>query len=112
MESTNITLEYIKKIFQDIQTTPRSYYEKTRGNLHEYSIMQLILGNTTLTNQRLDNLSKEIARLEQSLGFTQEGTKEKFNKANEVISTMERNLFSVKKDIEVIQAIKPSWKQE
>ena len=76
---------------------------------HENSIMQLISGNTTLTNQRLDNLSKEIEDLKENLEFTQEETEEKFNKLNEKIATMERNLFSLKKDIEVIQTTKPSW---
>ena len=42
---------------------------------HENSIMQLISGNTTLTNQTLDNLSKEE-------------TKVRFNKLNEKITTM------------------------
>ena len=60
---------------------------------HENSMMQLISGSTTLTNQRLDNLSKEIAGLKESLEFTQEKTKEKLNKINETISTVERNLF-------------------
>ena len=60
---------------------------------HENSMMQLISGSTTLTNQRLDNLSKEIAGLKESLVFTQEKTKEKLNKINETISTVERNLF-------------------
>ena len=32
--------------------------------------MQLMSGNTTLTNQKLDNLNKEIARLKDSLEFT------------------------------------------
>ena len=76
---------------------------------HENSIMQLISGNTTLTNQRLDNLSKEIADLKESLEFTQEETEGKFSKLNEKITSMERNLFSLKKDIEVIQTTKPSW---
>ena len=73
--------------------------------------MQLISGNTTLTNQRLANLSKEIANLKESLEFTQEETKGKFAgyKLNEKISTMERNLSILKKDIEVIQTTKPSW---
>ena len=44
-----------------------------------------------------------------SLEFTQEETEGKFNKLNEKITTMERNLFSLKKDIEVIQTTKPSW---
>ena len=77
---------------------------------HENSIMQLISGNATLANQRLDNLtSKEITDLKESLEFTQEETERKFNKLNEKISTMEKNLFSLKKDIEVIQTTKPSW---
>ena len=42
---------------------------------HENSIMQLISGNTTLTNQTLDNLSKEE-------------TEVRFNKLNEKITTM------------------------
>ena len=59
---------------------------------HQNSINQLIsrnTTNTTLANQRLDNLSKE------SLEFTQEETEEKFNKLNEKISTMERNMVSL-----------------
>ena len=60
---------------------------------HENSMIQLISGSTTLTNQRLDNLSKEIAELKESLEFTQEKTKEKLNKINKTISTEERNLF-------------------
>ena len=59
---------------------------------HQNSINQLIsrnTTNTTLANQRLDNLSKE------SLEFAQEETEEKFNKLNEKISTMERNLVSL-----------------
>ena len=76
---------------------------------HENSIMQLISGNTTLTNQRLGNLSKEIADLKEILESTQEETEEKFSKLNEKITSMKRNLFSLKKDIEVIQTTKPNW---
>ena len=79
---------------------------------HENSIMQLISGNTTLTNQRLDDLSKEIADLKKSMEFTQEETKRKFSKFNEKITSMERNLFSLKKDIEVIQTTKQNWALE
>ena len=70
--------------------------------------MQLISGNTTLTNQRLDNLSKEIADPKESLEFPQEETEVKFRTLNEKISTMEQNLFSLKKDIDIIQTTKPS----
>ena len=41
---------------------------------HENSIMQLISGNKTLTNQRLENLTKEITDLKESLEFTLEKT--------------------------------------
>ena len=41
--------------------------------------------------------------------FTQEETKRKFNKLNEKITSVERNLFSLKKDIEVIQTTIPIW---
>ena len=73
---------------------------------HENSIMQLISGNTTLTNQRLTEI---IADLKESLEFTQEETEGKFSKLNEKITSMKRNLFSLKKDIEVTQTTKPSW---
>ena len=56
---------------------------------HENSIMQLISGNTTLTNQRPDNLSKEISDLKERLEFTQEETEGKFSKLNEKITSME-----------------------
>ena len=68
---------------------------------HENNIMQLTSGNTALANERLDILSKEIAGIKESLELTQEETEEKFNKINETILTMERNLFSLKRDIEV-----------
>ena len=44
---------------------------------HENSIMQLFSGNTARANQRLDNLSKEIADLKESLEFTQEENRRK-----------------------------------
>ena len=112
MGSINITIEDIKKIFQDMfkqheEATTKKQEEMFRS--YENSLMQLISGNTTLTNQRLDNLSKEISDLKEILEFTQEETEEKFNKLNEKITSVERNLFSLKKDIEVIQTTKPSW---
>ena len=74
--------------------------------------MQLVSWRTTLVNQGLNHLSKDIADLKESLEFTQGETEGKFNKLNEKITTMERNLFSLKKDIEVIQTTKPSWARE
>ena len=45
--------------------------------------MQLISGNTALKNQRLDNLSKEVADLKESMELIQEESQGKFNKLNE-----------------------------
>ena len=115
MGSTNITIEDIKKIFQDMFKQHQEAITKKQEEMfrsHENSIMQLISGNTTLTNQRLDNLSKEIADLKESLEFTLEETEGKFSKLNEKITSMERNLFGFKKGIEVIQTTKPSGARE
>ena len=111
MGSTN-TIEDIKNIFQDMFRQHQEAITKKQEEMfgsHENSIMLLISGNTTLTNQRLDNLSKKIADLKENLEFTQEETEGKFRKLNEKISTMEKNLFSLKKDIDIIQTTKPSW---
>ena len=69
--------------------------------------MQLT-SNTTLIN----NFSKEIAGLKESLEFTEEETEEKLNKIIGKISTMERNLFRLKKNIKVIRTTKPGWALE
>ena len=72
MGSTNITIKNIKKIFQDMFQQHQEAITKKQEDMfrsHENSIIQLISGNTTLTNQRLDNLSKEIAGLKESLEF-------------------------------------------
>ena len=69
--------------------------------------MQLT-SNTTLIN----NFSKEIAGLKGSLEFTEEETEEKFNNIIDKISTMERNLFRLKKNIKVIRTTNPGWALE
>ena len=112
MGSTNITIEDIKNIFQDMFRQHQEAITKKQEEMfrsYENSIMQLISGNTTLTNQGLDNLSKEIADLKESLEFTKEETEGKLSTLNEKISTVEKNLFSLKKDFGIIQSTKPSW---
>ena len=77
MGSTNIAMEDIKKIFQDMFQQHQEAITKKQEEMfksHENSKMQLISGNTTLINQRLDNLSKEVANLKESLEFNQEET--------------------------------------
>ena len=108
MGSTNITIQDIKNVFEDMFRQHQEAITKKQEEMfrsHENCIMQLISGNTTLTN--LDNLRKEVEDLKESLEFTQEGTEGKFRTLNEKISTMEKNLFSLKKDIDIIQTTKP-----
>ena len=98
MGSTNITMEDIKKIFQDMFQQNQETITKKQEEIfrsHENSIMQLISRNTTLTN----NLSKEIADLKESLEFTQEQTEEKISKLNEKITS-----------IEICSASRKTWK--
>ena len=87
MGSTNIVTENIKKIFRDMfkqhqEAIAKNTKHKKMFRNYEKNIMQLISGNATLTNQRLDNFSKYNAELKESLEFTQEETKQKFNKTN------------------------------
>ena len=73
MGSTNITIEDMNKIFQDMLKQHQEAITKKQVEMfrsHENSIMQSISGNTTLTNQRVENLSKKIADLKESLEFT------------------------------------------
>ena len=70
MGSINITIDDIKKIFQDMFKQHEEAITKKQEEMfrsHENSLMQLISGNTTLTNQSLDNLSKEISDLKERL---------------------------------------------
>ena len=81
--SINITIENIKKIFQDMfkqhQVAITKKHEEMFRN-PEKSIIQLISGITTLTNQRFDNLSNDNAGLRESLEITQEEIEQKFKK--------------------------------
>lgn len=83
MESNNIVIEDIKKIFRDMfKQHEETITKKVRGNVKKpwKNIMQLISGNTTLANQRFSNPSKEIADLKEFLEFTEGENKQKFNK--------------------------------
>ena len=70
MGSTIIGIEDIKKILEDSSNNIKKLSQKKEEESHENSTMPSISGNTILTNQRLDHLSKEIADLNESLKFT------------------------------------------
>ena len=65
-------MEQIKNLFEQMlksrEDKCRSLTEKC---LQEENLIKLISGNTTLTNQRSDNLSKKVNDLKESLQTTQ-----------------------------------------
>ena len=74
MMTKNLTMEDIKVIFEKmLKEHEASIFQKNKEIFHkqEQSILALISGNNSLTNQRLDNLSKHINELKESLEFSQ-----------------------------------------
>ena len=70
MTTKNLTMEDIKVIFEKmLKEHEASIVQKNQEMFHkqEQSILALISGNNSLTNQRLDNLSKDINDLKESL---------------------------------------------
>ena len=74
----------------------------------EQSILALISGNNSLTSQRLDNLSKDINDLKESLEFSQNEYDEKFKKMGDKIQKLEEKINLMKKELHVIQTTEPS----
>ena len=63
MTTKNLTMEDTKVIFEKIlKEHEASIVQKNQEMFHkqEQSILALISGNNSLTNQRLDNISKDI----------------------------------------------------
>ena len=85
-----------------------SIVQKNQEMFHrqEQSILVLISGNNSLTNQRLDNLSKDINDLKESLEFSQNKSDDKFRNMVDKIQKLEQKM---KEELDVIQTTKPSW---
>ena len=62
MNSTNINLEDIKKIFQDMFKQHQEAKQEEMFRSHENSIMRLISGNTALTNYPADTKTSQRRR--------------------------------------------------
>ena len=75
----------------------------------EQSILALKSGNNSLTNQRLDNLSKDLNDLKESLEFSQNEYDDKFKNMSDKIQKLEEKMNLVKEELHVIQTTKPSW---
>ena len=101
-EMTNkiLTMEDIKIIFEKMLRE------------HEASVVQLIYGNNSLTNQRLDSLSKDINDLKESLEFSQNEYDDKFKNISEKVQKLEEEINLMKEELHVIQKTKLSWVME
>ena len=109
MTTKNLTTEDIKVIFEKmLKKHEASIVQKNQEMFHrqEQSILVLISGNNWLTNQRLDNLSKDINDLKESLEFSQNKSDDKFRSMGNKIQKLEQKM---KEELDVIQTTKPSW---
>ena len=102
-EMTNkiLMMEDIAVIFEKkLKEHEASIVQKNQEMFHkqEQSILALIYGNNSLTNQCLDSLSKNIKDLKESLKFSKNG----YDELEEAINQM-------KEELHVIQTTKPSW---
>ena len=108
----NLTMDDIKVILEKmIKEHEESIVEKNQEMFHkqEQSILALISGNNALTNQRIDNLSKDINDLKESLEFSQNEYDDKFKNMGDKIQKLEEKINLMKEELHVIQTTKPSW---
>ena len=85
-------MEDIKVIFEKIQRQHKaSILQKNQEMFYkqEQSILALISGNNSLTNQRLDNLSKDINDPKESLEFSHNEYDDKFKNMGDKIHKLE-----------------------
>ena len=110
MKTKNLTTEEV--IFEKmLKKHESSIVQKIQEMFHrqEQSILVLISGNNSLTNQRLDNISKDINDLKESLEFSQNKYDNKFRNMGDKIQKLEQKLNLMKEELHVIQTTKPSW---
>ena len=86
-----------------------SIVQKNQEMFHkqEQSILALISGNNSLTNQRPDILSIDINYLKESLEFSQNKYDEKFNNMGDKVQKLEEEIDLMKEELHVIQTTKP-----
>ena len=112
MTTKNLTMGDIKIIFEKmLKEGEASIVQKNQEMFHkqEQSILALKSGNNSLTNQRLDNLSKDINDLKESLEFSQNEYDDKFKNMGNKIQKLKEKINLMKEELHVIQTTKPSW---
>ena len=105
MTTKNLTMEDIKVTFEKmLKEHEASIVQKNPEMFHkqEQSILALISGNNSLTNQRLDNLSKDINDMKESLKFSQNEYDDKFKNVGDKIQNLEEKINLMEKELRVI----------
>ena len=108
MTTKNLTMEDIKVTFEKmLKEHEASIVQKNQEMFHkqEQSILALISGNNSLTNQRLDNLSKDINDLKESLEFSQNEYDDKFKNMGDKTQKLEERITLMKEKIHIIGEI-------
>ena len=111
MTTKNLKMEDIKVIFEKIQRQHKaSILQKNQEMFYkqEQSILALISGNNSLTNQHLNNYSKDVNNLKESLEFSQNEYDDKFKNTGDKIKKLEEKINLMKEELHVIHRTKPS----
>ena len=111
MTTKNLKMEDIKVIFEKIQRQHKaSILQKNQEMFYkqEQSILALISGNNSLTNQHLNNFSKDVNNLKESLEFSQNEYDDKFKNTGDKIKKLEEKINLMKEELHVIHRTKPS----
>ena len=112
MTTKNLTMGDIKVIFEEmLKEHEASIVQKNQEMFHkqEQFILALKSGNNSLTNQRLDNLSKDTNDLKESLEFSQNEYDDKFKNMGNKIQKLEEKINLMEKELHVIETTKPWW---
>ena len=105
----NVMMGDIKVIFEKVLKEHEvSIVQKNQEMFHkqEQSILALISGNNSLTNQGLDKLSKDI---NECLEFSQNEYDDKFKNMGDKTQKLEQKINLIKEELHGIQTTKPSW---
>ena len=105
-------MEDIKGIFEKmLKEDEASIVQKNQEMFHnqELSILALISRNNSLTNQRLDNFSKDMNDPKESLEFSQNEYDDIFKNMGDKVQKLEENINLMKEKLHVIQTTEPSW---
>ena len=112
MTTKNLTMENIKVIFEKmLKEHETSIVQENLEMFHKQvqTILALISGNNSLTNQLLDNLSKNINDLKESLELSQNEYDDKFKNVGDKIRKLQEEINLMKEELHFIQTTKPSW---